>query len=739
MAQGKFQEMFGEFVQTCVMGNGELLTKTGTLFTDDNIKITNNFLRAIKPLFDNLNKDANKNKKNTWGIGDIFDGSVFGDDFEGLDNVHKNNKRIIIEILLHCNWLMYLCSDRQHKQEKASEYYKKNLDDKYFKVNTEWAIGATFSSISLDAMLFILELILVVRNNIKGLQTQENYIEEIEALCNNDSWKNGLKWTEENTSTEQTPSEATTGTKKRDRKTKNKDPQTTDNNQGQGKETDEKNSISTDAIINIILFFCNTEKYLSIPANSKKNLINRKLKNIFNNIEDIKESGFVVKDGEGKVLGVFNDEGAAETKVAELKEKTPPVEVEPVKISDLLGDMSEIDKNLFLIREKLRELGTKDKRYQEPNPFWHASIRPFWDDSTENLDKDQLSDRTLLEYKKAMILYGPPGTSKSYQARKMAEGMIAEALRNQNNDISKAIDQLQGTIDSHIHILQMHPNYTYDDFIIGKSIGENSKIIVKPGKMLQIIKDIKNDNIPHFVILDEINRVDISRVFGELFTAMEASYRDKGVELSVDINDIPSVEKEELENNNLIKDGKLYLKVPENMYFIGTMNMIDFSLEQVDFALRRRFLWRLSTYDPKRLDEIISEKVEKEIAGMQEKVENTQTKNSLKKELNTMIGILRSCPDNFSKTCTDLNNEIEWENSLGKSYLIGHAFFSEIVDIVKQVKDKDWNKAKNILWQVSILPTLEAYCGTMDANMQETFLGNCKKAFFPEPKEEKNK
>ena len=122
---------------------------------------------------------------------------------------------------------------------------------------------------------------------------------------------------------------------------------------------------------------------------------------------------------------------------------------------------------------------------------------------------------------------------------------------------------------------------------------------------------------------------------------------------------------------------------------------------------------------------------------MQEKVENTQTIESLKKELNTMIGILRCCPDNFSKTCTDLNNELERENSLGKSYLIGHAFFSEIVDIVKQVKD--WDKAKNILWQVSILPTLEAYCGTMDANMQETFLGNCKKTFFSEPKEEKKK
>jgi hypothetical protein len=52
---------------------------------------------------------------------------------------------------------------------------------------------------------------------------------------------------------------------------------------------------------------------------------------------------------------------------------------------------------------------------------------------------------------------------------------------------------------------------------------------------------------------------------------------------------------------------------------------------------------------------------------------------------------------------------------------------------------KNWGKAKNILWQVSILPTLEAYCGTMDANMQETFLNNCKKAFIPEEPIVKNK
>ena len=650
-----YHEEFAKFVDSCIISDKTLLTTTEELFTKENLKDTKDFLKAIKPLFDIKNEEARKQNKQakkkivkTWGIGDIFDGGVFIEFFKDV----KNNeiKQIIIEVLLHCNWLMYLCSDRQHKQ--ASNLYKEDTD-KYFKVNTEWAIGPTFSGTSLDAMLFIVELILKVKENTENKNITDN-IKKIENLCNDDEWKKGLKWNDQ----------------------------------------DHKSTISTEAIVNIILFFCDTTKYLPIPAQNKKKLICEKLANII-----------------------------------------------PEKAGDesKLEGMCEIDKTLFKIRENLKGRNIKDKEnnilYQENNPFWHSTIRPFWDDSIESLDKEQLSAKTLLEYKKAMILYGPPGTSKSYQARKMAEGMIAEALRKNSANISEAISSLQNTLDSHIHVLHMHPNYTYDDFIIGKSI-DNGKIVVKPGKMLQIIKGIDTeDEIPHFVILDEINRVDISRVFGELFTAMEASYRDKGVELSVNINDIPEKERDELNEKGLINDDKLYLKVPNNMYFIGTMNMIDFSLEQVDFALRRRFLWRLSTYDPKRLDEIISEKVEEEITRIQEKEEN-QTDNSLNEELNKTIDVLRNSPDDFSKTCTDLNNEIEWENSLGKSYLIGHAFFSEIVDIVKQVKD--WGKAKNILWQVSILPTLEAYCGTMDANMQETFLNNCKEAFIPkEPKVKK--
>lgn len=347
--------------------------------------------------------------------------------------------------------------------------------------------------------------------------------------------------------------------------------------------------------------------------------------------------------------------------------------------------------------------------------LYDKSIIPFWKKTSINLLADNLDLETLLKYKKAMILYGPPGTSKSYQARKIAEGMIADAIRElYPNDITKAINQLQTTIDSHIHILQMHPNYTYDDFIIGKSIDENGKIVVKPGKLMQIIKGIKkNDKIPHFVILDEINRVDISRVFGELFTAMEASYRDKGVELSANVNDIPTGERNDLD----IKDGKLYLKVPQDLYFIGTMNMIDFSLEQIDFALRRRFLWKESTYDEKRLIEIL--------------YQNTQNLIKDEKVEDSVKDIIREfpVPDDYVKNCTNLNNIITNKDGLGESYKIGHAFFAEIIDIFRSIPD--WTKARKILWQISICPTLEAYCGTMDYSVKDKFIEKCKSVFLP--------
>lgn len=355
--------------------------------------------------------------------------------------------------------------------------------------------------------------------------------------------------------------------------------------------------------------------------------------------------------------------------------------------------------------------------------FYNKSIRLFWDTpkiSTKADDDGSLPLNTLLTFKKAIVLYGPPGTSKTYTARELAKNVISAAfaenlkkeevnerkkelfeefIKEENLIFGEKENHQKEQSLSHIHRLQLHPNYSYDDFIIGKTIVDNG-VKTKPGYLLRLIEKISKDgskfkDLPHIVILDEINRVDISRVFGELFTAMEPGYRKEGIELSLTENDAQPQR----------------LKVPENMYFIGTMNMIDFSLEQVDFALRRRFAWVESNYDDGRLKEIIDYKIKKE--GLDSSIKDEDVKS-------------------YINRCTSLNNLISKENNLGDAYKIGHAFFAEIIDIYKEISaQKKWNASIEFLWNISVKPTIIAYCGSMDSNMVGDFVKKCCDTFIP--------
>ena len=389
----------------------------------------------------------------------------------------------------------------------------------------------------------------------------------------------------------------------------------------------------------------------------------------------------------------------------------------------------------LVVKKIEKHLKDKNNTGIDIKSLYDDSIKRLWFSQGTNFSTngdDELPQDTLLKYKKAIVLYGPPGTSKSYMARELAKNLIgssfAKTLKNSENkkeDFIKFQEELlyiydeqkkdeqkkdeQKNTDSnskpipHIHRLQLHPGYTYDDFIVGRTIEEKS-VKLQKGYLIRLIENINKDvssyaSLPHILILDEINRVDISRVFGELFTAMEKDYRDTGV-------DLPVTEKE---------NEPLQLRVPENLYIIGTMNMIDFSLEQVDFALRRRFAWIESNYDDDRLKEIIEEK-SKDIKA---------------------ISSDEIMP--FVTACTSLNDKISKEPSLGPAYQIGHAFFSEIVDIYDNVKSEGkqnpWEVAKKVLWSISVRPTLDAYCGSMETEQKKQFIEGCKNAFLPQVKD----
>lgn len=443
-----------------------------------------------------------------------------------------------------------------------------------------------------------------------------------------------------------------------------------------------------DRVKNILFYLCDPKHHLPIISQSHKKNIEKYL-------------GFLLDDKK--------------------KGSGAPDEPEKEKVKQIAEKLNDI-----IRRDSTSEGGDNGHR-EDDSDLYNSLIRCFWDSQSINTNSDKndnLDVETLLSFKKAVVLYGPPGTSKTYTARSLAKSLIckefAKTLRTEKDQTNKndlfasffkqfANEDAEDNIfKKHIHKLQLHANYTYEDFIAGKTIDKN-KVITQKGYLLELIEEIGTEKteidsfkklcseLPHILILDEINRVDISRIFGELFTAMEPGYRkDGGIELLL------------LDSNG----NKLKLSIPENLYFIGTMNLIDFSLEQVDFALRRRFAWIKNTFDKDRLQAIIIDK--------------------LKDEKGYIKDIFDRNIDDYVLSCEALNLEIKNETNLGENFWIGHTFFAEIVDILKETNINDLKKAKEFLWSISLRPMLEAYCGTMDDRKQKEFIAKCKNAFMPQ-------
>lgn len=233
----------------------------------------------------------------------------------------------------------------------------------------------------------------------------------------------------------------------------------------------------------------------------------------------------------------------------------------------------------------------------------------------------------LLKSNKNLILTGAPGTGKTYLAKEIAREM------------------------GEYEFVQFHPSYDYTDFVEGlRPQDENGNIVFerKDGVFKEFCKEALNNQSSYFVfIIDEINRGEISKIFGELFFSVDSGYRgEKG--------------KVKTQYDNLIEDGDEFkdgFYIPENVYIIGTMNDIDRSVESMDFAMRRRFAW-------------------KEI-----KAKDTQE---------SILGGLGNLKDEAIKRMDNLNKEISSIPELSDDYNIGAAYFKKI---------KDYNGDFNKLWE----------------------------------------
>ena len=172
----------------------------------------------------------------------------------------------------------------------------------------------------------------------------------------------------------------------------------------------------------------------------------------------------------------------------------------------------------------------------------------FTSDFLENIE-------TLLTDKKQIIFQGPPGTGKTY---------VAQALAG----------HLAGSEDR-VTLVQFHPSYAYEDFVRGfrPKVSEDGQpgFELKDGPLLNAAKRAEEEpNEKHYLIIDEINRGNLAKVFGELYFLLE--YRDEKITLQY--------RRDEDEEK---------FSLPSNLYIIGTMNTADRSIALVDLALRRRF------------------------------------------------------------------------------------------------------------------------------------------------------
>ena len=286
---------------------------------------------------------------------------------------------------------------------------------------------------------------------------------------------------------------------------------------------------------------------------------------------------------------------------------------------------------------------------------------------------------------KAAILYGPPGTGKTYSA---LEYVFSE-LGIKRSDAAKFKKNEDGMIRyespdglGEATIVQFHPNYSYQDFVGGIFPGvdkdDKTKLFYEERegvfkKICDRAAKVENKNKKYYVLIDEINRADLSSVFGELMYGLE--YRGFAM--------------------NIPTFGEFI--IPDNVFIIGTMNNTDKSLIGFDIALRRRFAFI---------------KIEPDMDVL-EHLSLTSEEEDSKTDLNK--------PDvvyTFAKRARDLNRHLKEVLRLPAEKQIGHAYFLRIKDFCEsRVIDKDQIEyfltpyALEQLWTYHIVPLLEEYLG----------------------------
>lgn len=321
--------------------------------------------------------------------------------------------------------------------------------------------------------------------------------------------------------------------------------------------------------------------------------------------------------------------------------------------------------------------------------------------------------------KKCVVFTGAPGTGKTYCVEKYVEGQ--EQMKN---------------FDRKEYFVQFHSSYDYTDFVEGlRPIKINGEMefermdgIFKAfcRKVAELPNKKDDKDIYYYFVIDEINRADLGRVFGELMYCFEK--RGKEHSIATQYANLPAYGKDEEKGKGVrIKDGfhikdekgnLIFIKddcfkdgfyIPDNVVIIGTMNDIDRSVETFDFALRRRFDWVEIEADAVMESSLI--------AMRKDKLKRELTDNE-KQSLSDLVLKIKAKKKAGKEEKDGLNGIIEKQSGLGREFKIGPAYFKEY--------DGD---NLNDIWTHNIEPILKEYMrGRQGA---DKFISECKAALFP--------
>lgn len=323
--------------------------------------------------------------------------------------------------------------------------------------------------------------------------------------------------------------------------------------------------------------------------------------------------GYVVSETDGEVLYIRKkEELLSPVPYSEILNNTILKKSEPV-MNRCQGSLfrltyDEYEEVMRLIRKENPEpVEDEDEPAEEYAPYTDKDFL-----KEVYVDEQQLQTmKSLLLRKKNLILQGAPGVGKTFAAKRLAYALMGE------KDVSR------------VDVIQFHQNYSYEDFVMGYRPNTEGGFSLNNGIFYEFCQKARQHrDKSYFLIIDEINRGNLSKIFGELLQLIEADYREQPIQLAYN---------------------KQRFSVPSNVYIIGMMNTADRSLAMIDYALRRRF----SFFE------------------MKPGFETSGFKEEIKKFKDPHL-------DNLVKAIVELNKVIESDDSLGSGFCIGHSYLCNL-------------------------------------------------------------